>query len=288
MALTHRFIDTGHVTLHTVQAGSQGGPLVILLHGFPEFWQGWRNQVPALAQAGFHVWVPDQRGYNLSDKPPEITAYNLDRLAEDIVGLVAAAGREQVYLVGHDWGAMVAWWVAIKHPRLLRKLAILNVPHPSTSIRFALRSPEQVARSWYIAFFQIPWLPETLLRLNNWQAVRRAMASTARPGAFSKRDLDCYVEAWSRPGAMRSMINWYRAGARTRREPVADKRVHVPTRIIWGAKDVALSRQLAPLSLEMCDDGELFFLEQGTHWVQHDEPDRVNELLLDFFADVRS
>lgn len=286
MNLSHRLVNTGQVTLHTVQAGPQDGPPVILLHGFPEFWQGWRNQTPALARAGFRVWAVDQRGYNLSDKPPDIAAYKLDRLAQDVVGLVQATAQEHVYLVGHDWGAMVAWWVAIKYPHLLRKMAILNVPHPSVSIRFAWRSPQQILRSWYIGFFQIPWLPETLLRLNDWAAVRRAMRSTARPNTFSGRDLDSYVEAWSRPGAMRSMINWYRAGARTRIDPVADKRVHVPTRIIWGAKDVALSRELAPLSLEMCDDGELFFFEQATHWVHHEEPRRVNELLLDFFQNA--
>lgn len=232
------------------------------------------------------VWAPDQRGYNLSDKPPDIAAYNLDRLAEDVVGLVRATGREKVYLVGHDWGAMVAWWVAIKYPHVLHRLAILNVPHPSAAIRLGMRSLEQVARSWYIAFFQIPRLPEMLLRIRNWRAARRAMRATARPDTFSKRDLKRYTAAWSRPHAMRSMLNWYRAAARTRMDHVADKRVHIPTRIIWGAQDTALSRRLAPLSLEMCDHGELFILEQATHWIQHDEPQRVNDLLLDFFRDA--
>lgn len=284
--LRHHFIGVGLLTLHTVQAGPEEGPPVLLLHGFPEFWQGWQNQIPALARAGFNVWAPDQRGYNLSDKPVDVAAYSLDRLAQDVVGLVKAIGHERVYLVGHDWGAMVAWWVAINYPHLLRKLAILNVPHPSVTVRFAQRNPRQLLRSWYIAFFQIPRLPETLLRLNDWQATRRTMLATARPGAFGERDLDRYVDAWSRPNAMRSMLHWYRAAARTETAPVSNPRVTVPTRIIWGANDFALSRPLAPLSLEMCDDGELFILEQATHWVQHDEPRRVNELLVDFFQDA--
>lgn len=286
MRPTHHFVDTGQVTLHTVQAGPREGPLTILLHGFPEYWRGWKNQIPALARAGYHVWAPDQRGYNLSDKPRDLAAYNVDRLVQDVVGLVKAAGRQQTHLVGHDWGAAVAWRVAIKYPHVVRRLAILNVPHPSVGLRFALRSREQKLRSWYIAFFQIPRLPESLIRLGNWQAGRRTMVASSRPDTFTAQDLDCYVSAWSRPGAMRSMLNWYRAAARTRPSPLADIRVHVPTRIIWGANDIALSRQLAPLSLEMCDDGDLFILEQATHWVQHDAPRRVNRLLLDFLQDA--
>lgn len=282
MRLTHRYVGTGHVTLHTVQAGPREGPLTILLHGFPEHWRSWKKQIPDLARAGYRVWAPDQRGYNLSDKPEAIAAYNLDRLAQDVVALVRAAGQEQTYLVGHDWGAAVAWWVAIKYPHVVRRLVILNVPHPSVGFRFALRSTEQKLRSWYIAFFQIPRLPETLMRLGNWHAARHMMAVSSRPDTFTTRDIDRYMAAWSRPGAMRSMINWYRAAARTRTAPLADIRVHVPTRIIWGAEDIALSHRLAPLSLEMCDDGDLFVIEQATHWVQHDAPLRVNQLLLDF------
>lgn len=282
MPYAHRYYYLGDVTLHAVQAGPASGPLAILLHGFPEHWYGWRKQIPALAQAGFHVCVPDQRGYNLSDKPRALRAYNLDRLAEDVLGLIEATGHEHAVLVGHDWGAAVAWWTAIKFPRSVSNLIVLNVPHPIVARRFARRSLEQILRSWYIGFFQVPWLPEFLLRLNGWQVARAMMLASARSDTFSESDLARYVTAWSQPGAMRSMINWYRAAARTRTARLSDLRVHVPTRIIWGVGDVALSRRLAPLSLEMCDDGDLFFIERATHWVQHDESERVNELILQF------
>jgi len=282
MLLDHQYFTLSEVTLHAVHAGPDGGPLVILLHGFPEHWYGWHKQIPALAQSGFHVCAPDQRGYNLSDKPRDLRAYNLDRLAGDVLGLIAATGHERAFLVGHDWGAAVAWWVAIKYPQSVRKQVILNVPHPIVARRFARRSLEQLLRSWYIAFFQIPWLPEFLLRLNDWKAIRAMMLASSRPDTFTKADLQRYARAWSRPRAMHSMINWYRAAARTRTARLQDLHVHVPTRIIWGSKDIALSRRLAPLSLEMCDDGELFVLDEATHWVQHDEGGRVNRLILEF------
>lgn len=281
-ALNHAYIRLEDITLHTVQAGNRDGPLAILLHGFPEFWFGWRAQIPALAQAGYNVWVPDQRGYNLSDKPRSIAAYNLDRLAEDVVGLIDAAGYDEAFLIGHDWGAAVAWWVAIKFPRRIRRLVILNVPHPIVMRRFVRDSVVQRLRSWYIAFFQIPWLPESLLRLDNWRAARVMMGWSSNPDTFESTDIARYVGAWSRPQAMRSMIGWYRALTRTHTARLSDLRVRVPTRIIWGQKDIALESDMATLSLAMCDASDLFFLEDASHWVQHDQPQRVNDLILEF------
>ncbi|HZD10319.1 MAG TPA: alpha/beta hydrolase, partial [Candidatus Binatia bacterium] len=175
MRYHHGFVDVGGVTLHVVEAGPAAGPLVILLHGFPEYWYGWRNQIPALAQAGYRVCTPDQRGYNLSDKPADLEAYNLDYLAADVRALIHLHSRERAYVVGHDWGAAVAWWVAIKFASVVHKLVILNVPHPIVGRRFARQSREQLLRSWYIALFQLSWLPERLLRLNNWQPLRTMM-----------------------------------------------------------------------------------------------------------------
>jgi epoxide hydrolase 4 len=248
-----------------------------------QYWFGWRNQIPFLAAAGYRVWAPDQRGYNLSDKPPRVEDYNLDLLAADVAGLIAATGHERVFLAGHDWGAAVAWWVAIKYPQLVEKLAILNVPHPTVGYRYAQRSWEQRLRSWYIAFFQLPYLPERLLTSDGAEVATEVLKATSRAGSFSPAELQEYQRAWLRPRAMTSMINWYRAMLRTQTERLPSLRVTVPTRIIWGVHDVALCRQLAPLSLEMVDDGDLVFLEEATHWLQHDEPHRVNELLLEFF-----
>lgn len=276
---------TNGVNLHVVTAGQQDGPLVILLHGFPEFWYGWRKQIPALAAAGYAVWAPDQRGYNRSDKPAGVGAYHIDTLADDIAGLIEASGREQVYLVGHDWGAAVAWWVAGKYPARIKKLAILNVPHPAVMRRAVLEDAEQRKRSWYIFFFQTPWLPEQSLCQNGFTNMIRALKGTSRRDTFTNDDVAAYRQAWSQPGALTAMLNWYRAAVRFQGQGVALGRITVPTLMIWGAQDSALSRTLAQPSIDLCDDGRLVFLEEASHWVQHEEPEAVNQLLLEHFRE---
>jgi len=280
--LEHDYLLASGAHLHVVRSGPAAGPPVILLHGFPEFWYGWRHQIPFLARAGYRVWAPDQRGYNLSEKPQPVAAYNLDVLAADVVALIRATGRHRVHLVGHDWGAAVAWWVAIKYPDLLERLVILNVPHPIVMARHTRQSAEQIARSWYIFFFQIPRLPELLFRAGGYRFGLEMMKVSSRPDTFTGDDLQQYRRAWARPGALTAMINWYRATRQTSTARLPSLRVTTPTLIIWGAHDVALSRPLAPKSLEMCDDGRLIVVEEATHWVQHDEPARVNELIYSF------
>jgi pimeloyl-ACP methyl ester carboxylesterase len=278
-----RFVETNGLRLHVVEAGPLDGPLVLLLHGFPEFWYGWRRQIAPLVEAGYRVVVPDQRGYNLSDKPRPVSAYRLDLLAADVEGLIDAAGRERAHLVGHDWGAAVAWWLALRRPERVASLAVLNVPHPVVMRRHLLRNPRQRRRSWYIFFFQLPWLPEWYLRRRNWRNATRALRS-ARPGSFSDADLARYRQAWSRPGAMRAMVSWYRAAPRGAAQRVADVRVRVPTLILWGVHDVALGRELAPASRALCDAAELVFFEDATHWLQHDEAEAVSSRLCAFLA----
>jgi pimeloyl-ACP methyl ester carboxylesterase len=281
LPLVDVYIKTNGVTLHAVQAGPEDAPVVILLHGFPEFWYGWRNQIRALVDAGYRVVVPDQRGYNLSEKPSGLNAYKIDVLAEDIVGLINALDQERVFLVGHDWGAAVAWQVALTHPGKIHKLVILNVPHPDVIVKFLTGSLKQMRKSWYIFFFQLPWLPEALLRVNNWQRAL-ALLHGSRSDAFTPADFDQYRQAWSQPSAITAMINWYRAMIQKRRVKLPDPRVHVPVLVIWGKQDVALSFEMAQPSVDLCDDGRLVVFEHASHWVQHDEPERVNELLLEF------
>lgn len=276
---------TNGVNLHVVMAGPQDGPLVILLHGFPEFWYGWRRQMPALAAAGYHVWAPDQRGYNRSDKPAGVDAYRIDALARDIVGLIEASGREQIYLVGHDWGAAVAWWVAGKYPQRIKKLAILNVPHPAVMRRTVLENDEQRKKSWYIFFFQLPWLPERSLSADDYTNLVRALKGSSRRGTFSAEDIAAYKQAWSQPGAVASMLNWYRAAVRNQGQAEELGRIRPPTLMIWGANDIALSRTMAQPSIDLCDEGRLVFLEEASHWVQHEESETVNHLLLEFFGE---
>jgi len=280
-------VETNGVSLHVARAGPEDGPLVILLHGFPEFWYGWRSQIGPLAGAGYRVWVPDQRGYNLSDKPSPVAAYALDTLTADVIGLIDAAGRERATLIGHDWGGIVAWWAALRHPDRLERVAVLNAPHPAVMRRHAIRHPSQLLKSWYILFFQLPRLPEASLRRGNWNGLERALRETSRPGTFPEAELALYRTAWSEPKALTSMIHWYRALVRHQPRPPDDLRVRIPSLLIWGARDHFLNRELATSSASLCEDGHLELIEEATHWVQHEEPDRVNRLLLDFLDESK-
>ena len=273
------------LNLHLVEAGDRQGKLLILLHGFPEFWYGWRHQIDALAAHGYRVWVPDQRGYNLSDKPAGIEAYGIDHLVEDVVGLIKAAGEERALLVGHDWGAAVAWWTAIRHPQRVEKLAVLNVPHPLVMQTNLRRNPAQWRRSWYIAFFQLPWLPEALGRRNHHRLIAGSLLRSSRSGTFLPADLETYRRAWAQPGALAAMLNWYRAAIRRPPTPPTCWRIRCPTLLIWGAQDRFLGREMADQSMAHVDHGRLLFLEEASHWVQHEEPERVNRWLIEFLHD---
>lgn len=281
----HRTIATNGLHLHAVEAGPESGPLLLLLHGFPEFWYGWRHQIEPLAAAGYRVLAPDQRGYNRSDKPKGVSSYSLDLLARDAVGLIDALGYDKAYVAGHDWGGAVGWWLGVHHPERIEKLAILNVPHPYVMLRTLKSNSVQRRKSTYIAFFQLPWLPERTLRAKNWAAAVKALQKTSRPGTFSDDDLVLYREAWSRPGAITAMLHWYRAAPRKSAPRLTrGDRVAIPTLLIWGAQDRALLREMAQPSLDLCDDGRLVFLEEASHWVQHEEADAVNAMLADFFS----
>ena len=276
------------LSLHVAVSGPEQGPLVILLHGFPEFWYGWKSQIGPLADAGFRVLAPDQRGYNLSDKPQGIDKYTLDALADDVVALIDAVGREKARVVGHDWGGIVAWWTAIRHPTRVERLAILNAPHPEFLIgRTYLRRPSQLLKSWYVLMFQLSWLPEALLGRNGGEPLGESLRRSSRPGTFTDDNLANYRRAWSQPGALTAMINYYRAVFRLTLPVPADLRVHLPTLIVWGTDDALLNRELADESLARCDQGRLVFIDGATHWVHHEEPEQVNRLLLEFLgADV--
>ncbi|MEZ4670450.1 MAG: alpha/beta hydrolase [Anaerolineae bacterium] len=282
---THTTIKTNDINLHVVQGGPQNGPLVILLHGFPEFWYGWTKQIDYLAAQGYRVWAPDQRGYNLSDKPAGIAAYNLDELSADVIGLMDAAGSDKTLLVGHDWGAAVAWWTACKYPDRLTKLVILNVPHHKVFRETLAADAEQRRKSWYIAMFQLPLLPEFLSGLRDSNALARALTESSRPGTFSQANLAEYRKAWAQPGAITSMLNWYRAAMRAYPRVKPEPRVKVPTLILWGKNDIALKAEMAQASVDLCDDGRLVYFDDATHWVAHEEPERVNELIAKFFGE---
>ena len=281
--LEHRFAAVNGVQLHVVEAGPPDGDPVLLLHGFPEFWYGWRHQIPALVQAGRRVIVPDQRGYNRSDKPAGIAAYDLRLLVGDALALINRTRHERVDVVGHDWGAVVAWALAAWHPERVRHLGILNVPHPRVMQMTLRTDPRQLLRSWYVLFFQIPALPERLLAANDGMLLTTLMRWSSHSDTFSERDLAAYRQAWRRPDAIRGMLGWYRAALRHQAlHHIPDAPITPRTLIIWGAQDVALRLPIAPGSAARCRDGELVVIDEATHWVQHDAAECVNTLLSEF------
>jgi pimeloyl-ACP methyl ester carboxylesterase len=283
--LRHGYADLGEVRLHYVEAGPQDGPPVVLLHGFPDFWYSWRHQIPALAAAGLRVIAPDMRGYNLSSKPAAVSAYTPRRLAGDIRELIRERGFERACMAGHDWGAAVAWALAMAHPDVVERLAILNGPHPRRMLAALRRPGRQLARSWYMFFFQLPWLSERAVSAGDWWMLRYSFERDARPGAFTPADLDRYREAWSQPGAVTAMLNYYRASMR--RPPSGGgglPPVQAPTLVIWGERDRALGAELAePARADVPGLERVVRLPDASHWVQHDEPERVSELLIEFF-----
>lgn len=279
----HELVDVGEVSLHVVTGGNDKAPLVVLLHGFPEFWWSWRHQIPALIAAGFRVAAPDLRGYNLSDKPAEVSAYGLPHLSGDVDGLIRALGAESAYVVGHDWGAVVAWDFTMRFPKRVKRLAVLNVPHPQVMSRALLTSPRQMKKSWYIFLFQLPWLPELLLRRNEFAALRATLAAgrLVRP---SLEESEPYVAAARRGEGLRGGIAFYRAAFRGGLGALRPKvsRIDCPVLVIWGERDLALGKELATPPSRMVPDARVEFLPDASHWVQVDSPARVNALLVPF------
>jgi pimeloyl-ACP methyl ester carboxylesterase len=269
------------IDLHYVEAGPGDGIPLVLLHGFPEFWFGWRHQIPALAEAGFRVLALDQRGYNLSAKPSGVAAYDLDVLAADVVAFAEQMGLDRLAVVGHDWGASVAWWLATTQPRRLLRMAILNAPHPALWKRAMRHNPAQRRKSWYVYVMALPWLPELAMRANRFKALARSLLDSSRPGTFREDDLESYRRAWAQPGALTATLNWYRALLR-KRFPETLPRIDVDTLMIWGVEDKFGDRSVAEESMALCSAGRAVFVDGATHWVHHEEPERVNQLLIEF------
>ncbi|HEY0025068.1 MAG TPA: alpha/beta hydrolase [Longimicrobium sp.] len=281
---THHEAVVNNVRLHWVQAGE--GPLVILLHGFPQFWWAWRWQIPALAAAGYRVVAPDLRGYNLSEKPARVAAYRIEQLMADVVGLVRHLGVDKAHVVGHDWGGVIAWWMGMLAPAQVDRLVILNAPHPRAFAR-ELMTPDQMLRSWYAAAFQLPILPEAAFRRGDFALLERIFRGEAvRPGAFSDQDIQLYREAAARPGAIKAMLDYYRAAAR--HSSPRSRRIALPTLVIWGDRDPALSVRLTHGLQKWVPDIRVEHLPEASHWVMEEFPDRVNELLLGFLREGAS
>jgi pimeloyl-ACP methyl ester carboxylesterase len=271
-------IQAGH--LHCVIAGT--GPLVVLLHGFPEFWFSWRNQIAPLAQAGFCVAAPDLRGYDLSSRPGGVRNYRMEALVQDVVDLVHALGQQRCILVGHDWGGMVAWFTAMTHPELVERLVVMNCPHP-VPFRRELKLPAQKKKSSYMAFFQLPWLPELMMRAFDFRRLRRALKSlSSNPNAFNEEEMARYVEAWRQPGALTAMLNYYRAMRVSPASSTAIQPIRCPTLLIWGQRDPVFVPEVFQDFDQWVPDLRLERIPEASHFVQADAPDIVNKLIIDF------
>ncbi|MFT6009036.1 MAG: pimeloyl-ACP methyl ester carboxylesterase, partial [Parasphingorhabdus sp.] len=273
------FVEANGQIFEVAQAG-EGKKLALCLHGFPELHYSWRHQIPVLVEMGYKVWAPNLRGYGGSSKPDGVDSYRLNTLVQDVAALIDASGAEEVTLIAHDWGAIIAWHFAILKVRPLTRLVIMNVPHPRCARR-ELKHWYQLKKSWYIFFFQLPRIPEWLFGLNGAERIKRAISRMAvDKSRFPEEDLQVYADAASRPGALRSMINYYRALLRTPdARDIGDAMVHIPTLMIWGEEDAAIDIRCTDGTEEWVPDLELHRLPGVSHWVQQEAPEKVNAIL---------
>lgn len=276
------FAQVGGLRLHYAAAG-EGDELVLLLHGFPECWYSWRHQLPVLGEK-YTVVAPDLRGYNLSDKPADRSDYDLDRLADDAIGLIHHFGREKAAVIGHDWGAAIAWHLGFNYPQYLTKLGAFQIPPPMIWKRnFSMR---QLAASWYMLFFQLPYIPEYLISANDFALLKRALkTTTAEPGVIGKDDIGVYRDAWKEAGSISAMLNYYRANVfgRLLGPSVTEKRISVPTLFVYGQQDQAV----LPESVRGVGDVieakfDQFLVPTAAHWIQQEIPNEINDILLEF------
>ncbi|HEY9602090.1 MAG TPA: alpha/beta hydrolase [Allocoleopsis sp.] len=276
----HEYINANGIKLHYVTQGD--GPLMLMLHGFPEFWYSWRHQIPEFAK-DYKVVALDLRGYNESDKPQEQSAYTMSELVKDVESVIRGLGYDRCVLVGHDWGGAIAWCFAYAYPEMVERLIVLNLPHPA---KFAqgLRTPQQLMRSWYAFFFQIPALPELLLQSFDYQLIGNAFTGMAvHNNAFTSADIEAYKDAAAKRGALTAMINYYRnafTGIMQREWSLLD----VPTLMIWGEQDTALGKELTYGTEEYVRDFQIRYIPDCSHWVQQEQPELVNEYMREFLT----
>jgi pimeloyl-ACP methyl ester carboxylesterase len=279
-AIQYQIVRANGIDFNVATAGA-GERLALCLHGFPESSFSWRYQMPLLARLGYLVWAPDLRGYGRSSRPQGVEAYALEELQEDIASLIEASGAKQVVLIGHDWGALIAWYYAMFGLPPISKLVIMNVPHPALAQR-GLRTWRQLLKSWYIFFFQLPKIPEWALARNGCEAIGRAFRSMAvDKSRFPDEVLRVYQDAAAQPGALTAMVNYYRALLRSlrRNRLRGTPRIDTPTLMIWGEADAALGKELTYGTGEYVSRLTLRYLPNVSHWVQQEAPETVNAMI---------
>jgi pimeloyl-ACP methyl ester carboxylesterase len=279
-----QFIDTGAVRFEVDTAGDPNGErLALLLHGFPDSKYSWRHQIPVFAKLGYKVWAPNQRGYGKTTRYPRVADYRLELLVDDVARLIDVSGCKAVTLVAHDWGGIVAWAAALTAVRPLERLIVMNIPHPRRMSQ-GLRTWRQLRKSWYVFFFQIPWLPELALTAFGARAVGDAYRRMAiDKSRFPDEVVDVYRHAALQPGAMRAMVNWYRAAVRTggklQRQLEAAAVLDVPTLMIWGEEDFALGKELTYGTEELVRDFTIRYFPGVSHFVHQEAPEAVNAVI---------
>lgn len=279
----HEYINTNGVKLHYVTQGK--GRLMLFLHGFPEFWYSWRHQIPEFAQH-FQVVAVDLRGYNDSDKPKDKSAYVMAEFIQDVEGVIKGLGHDSCILVGHDWGGAIAWNFAYAHPEMVDRLIVLNLPHPA---KFAqgLSTPQQLLRSWYIFLFQLPWLPEFILKFDDYQAIAKTISGTAvNQLAFTPDDLETYRQASAKSGALTAMLNYYRNVFSSFLFQKNWDILQVPTLMIWGENDTALGKELTYNTATYVKNLEIKYIPGCGHWVQQEQPQLVNQYIREYLSNI--
>jgi len=276
----HHVITTNGIRMHYVTQGQ--GELIVLLHGFPEFWYSWRLQIPFLAAHGYRVVAPDLRGYNDSEKPAH--GYDIPTLLRDIAGLIEALGEQKAIIVGHDWGGVLAWQFAFEYPDLTSRLVVLNAPHPKAMQR-EMRTFKQLRKSWYVFAFQVPRLPEYLLLRKQASMIGRMLLSSAvQKAAFPPEAIAQYQQAFSKPGVATAALNYYRRLFRRgpRGQGTHTGQISAPTLLIWGEQDIALGIALTYNLERWVPRLQVRRIPASGHWVQQERPDQVNQYLLEF------
>lgn len=282
--ITVDWVEANGLRFEVAMAGA-GDRLALCLHGFPELHHSWRHQMPLLAELGYRVWAPNLRGYGGTSRPEGIRNYALDHLTQDVAALIDASGAKEVTLLAHDWGAVIAWSFAILKLRPLTRLVIMNVPHPMVGRR-EIRRWEQLKKSWYIFFFQLPWLPEKMLGRKGGTAVGTLIERTfCNRERFGPDEQAIYNAAAARPGARTAMVNYYRALLRHGDSvDLGDHGVEIPTLMVWGEEDVALNIHCTEGTEEWVPNITVKRLPGVSHWVQQDAPDQVNAILKDWLS----
>lgn len=276
------YIITNGVKLHYVTQGE--GKLMLMLHGFPEFWYSWRHQIPEFAR-DYKVVALNLRGYNDSDKPKDVSAYQISELVNDIKGVIQGLGDESCILVGHDWGGMIAWYVADTYPQLVDQLIVMNIPHPAKFTEALRSNPQQLLRSWYIFFFQIPLLPELLFQWDDYRLIASSFIDMAiDKRAFSEADLNAYKDAAAKRGAMTAMLNYYRNVFQGIFKQHRWDVLPIPTLLIWGENDTALGKELTYNTKDYVPDLQIRYIPNCSHWVQQEQPQLVNQYMREFLA----